>query len=89
MKAIGFDLGWYPFDSQLFENRVIKSQIIGKFSVKTCLKYHECERSHYFQNSLLDRPSYSKLALYQQIFWFMTGLVHLQWEKPSYLKDMN
>ena len=46
MKAIGFDLGWYPFDSQLFENMVIKSQITGKFSVKTCLKYHEYVSDH-------------------------------------------
>ena len=29
MKAIGFDLGWYPFDSQLFENMIMKAQITG------------------------------------------------------------
>ena len=29
MKAIGFDLGWYPFDSQMFENMIIKAQITG------------------------------------------------------------
>ena len=29
MEAIGFDLGWYPFDSQVFENRLMKTTITG------------------------------------------------------------
>jgi hypothetical protein len=33
MKAIGFDLGWYPFDSQLFENKIMKATITGRYVV--------------------------------------------------------